>query len=70
MARIPKGLPYIIGNELAERFSYYGMKTILIVFMTQYLMIGENEATQMSHNFNSGVYFFTVIDALQDHHFF
>lgn len=22
---IPLGIPYIIGNELAERFSYYGM---------------------------------------------
>ena len=36
--KMPKGIPYIIGNELAERFSFYGMKTILIVFMTQYLM--------------------------------
>ena len=23
---MPKGIPYIIGNELAERFSFYGMK--------------------------------------------
>ena len=35
---IPKGIPYIIGNELAERFSFYGMKCILVVFMTKYLM--------------------------------
>ena len=33
---IPKGIPYIIGNELAERFSYYGMKTILVIFMTKW----------------------------------
>ena len=32
--KMPRGIPYIIGNELAERFSYYGMKTILVVFMT------------------------------------
>ena len=24
---MPKGIPYIIGNEAAERFSYYGMRT-------------------------------------------
>ena len=35
---MPTGIPYIIGNEAAERFSYYGMRTILVVFMTQYLM--------------------------------
>ena len=23
---MPKGIPYIIGNEAAERFSFYGMK--------------------------------------------
>ena len=26
---MPSGIPYIIGNEAAERFSYYGMRTIL-----------------------------------------
>ena len=35
-ARMPPGIPYIVGNEAAERFSFYGMKAILIVFMTEY----------------------------------
>jgi len=35
---MPRGIPYIVGNEAAERFSFYGMKTILAVFMSQYLM--------------------------------
>ena len=35
---MPKGIPYIIGNEAAERYSFYGMKTILVIFMTKYLM--------------------------------
>ena len=26
---MPSGIPYIIGNEAAERFSYYGMMAIL-----------------------------------------
>ena len=39
--QIPLGIPYIIGNELAERFSFYGMKCILIIFMTQYLLDSE-----------------------------
>ena len=36
--KMPGGIPYIIGNETAERFSFYGMKTILVIFMTKYLM--------------------------------
>ena len=35
---MPPGIPYIVGNEAAERFSFYGMKTILFVFMTTYLV--------------------------------
>ena len=34
---MPAGIPYIVGNEAAERFSFYGMRAILVVFMTQYL---------------------------------
>ena len=34
---MPSGIPHIIGNEAAERFSFYGMKAVLAVFMVQYL---------------------------------
>ncbi|MCB9558740.1 MAG: hypothetical protein H6707_21665 [Deltaproteobacteria bacterium] len=30
----PAGIPFIVGNEGAERFSFYGMKTILKVYLT------------------------------------
>jgi len=29
----PSGVKYIIGNEGCERFSYYGMKAILFVYI-------------------------------------
>ena len=35
---MPPGVPFIIGNEAAERFSFYGMRSILIIFMTHYLV--------------------------------
>jgi POT family proton-dependent oligopeptide transporter len=35
---MPPGIPFIVGNEAAERFSFYGMRSILIVFMTHYLV--------------------------------
>jgi POT family proton-dependent oligopeptide transporter len=69
---LPLGIPYIIGNELAERFSFYGMKGILIIFMTKYLMdangvlapMGKEEATYWYHIFTSVVYFTPLIGAI------
>ena len=34
---MPGGIPYIISNEAAERFSFYGMKAALAVFLANYL---------------------------------
>lgn len=31
--KYPKSIPYIIGNEAAERFSFYGMRSILVTFL-------------------------------------
>ena len=44
----PKGIPYIIANEAAERFSFYGMRAILVVFMTQSLVHANGQADYMS----------------------
>lgn len=62
--KMPKGIPYIVGNEAAERFSYYGMKAILIVFMTQYLLMSEGTAITWIHTFGMAVYFLPLAGAL------
>lgn len=70
--KMPSSIPYIIGNELAERFSYYGMKTILTVFMTKFLMdssgnpapMSEEESKTWYHLFVSANYFFPILGAL------
>ena len=69
---MPRGIPYIVGNEAAERFSFYGMKTILMVFMTQYLLTAtgtpaymtETEAREWVAWFVASAYFFPVIGAV------
>lgn len=69
---LPKGIPFIIGNEAAERFSFYGMRAILVVFMTQHLMgsdgtpalMSEDEAKGWFHLFVSAVYFTPILGAL------
>lgn len=70
---LPKGIPYIIGNEAAERFSFYGMKGILVVFMHQYLhllsdqpgsIMAKAEAIERYHDFTSWVYLTPLLGAL------
>jgi len=70
---MPPGIPYIISNEAAERFSFYGMKTILAVFMTKYLwlmndtpgqMMTEAAATEKVHLFNFAVYLTPVFGGI------
>ena len=68
----PPGLPYIVGNEAAERFSYYGMRSILVVFMTTALMdasgalrtMSEADATFWYHMFGMANYCFPLIGAV------
>lgn len=69
---MPGGIPYIIGNEFAERFSFYGMRAILAIFMTQHLMgadgaldvMGEAEATKWQHLFMAAVYLTPLLGGL------
>jgi POT family proton-dependent oligopeptide transporter len=76
--RMPSGIPYIVGNEGAERFSYYGMRAILVVFMTQYMTtrtgmpdhLNEMQAKVWFHNFVSAVYFLPLIGAVVADAFF
>jgi POT family proton-dependent oligopeptide transporter len=71
--RMPPGVPWIIGNEAAERFSFYGMRTILVVFMAKYLHLmgnkmapamSEAEAMELYHLFVGAVYFTPLLGAL------
>ena len=69
---MPRGIPYIVGNEAAERFSYYGMRSILVVFMMQYLLgrngqpdtMSEEEAKSAYHFFTMSVYFLPFFGAI------
>jgi POT family proton-dependent oligopeptide transporter len=71
-ARMPPGIAYIVGNEAAERFSFYGMRAILVVFMTRYLrdrtgalaVMGDNEASGWYHAFVASNYFFPIFGAI------
>ena len=69
--KMPPGVPYIVGNEAAERFSYYGMNSILVIFMTKQLLdangapnpMTEPQADAWYHTFVSCLYFLPLLGA-------
>ena len=66
-APIPRQIRYIIGNEGCERFSFYGMRNILTVFLVSSLLLYLPEgdrarsAKDVFHTFVIGVYFFPLL---------
>lgn len=51
MSALPSQSRYIIGTEACERFSFYGMKSILMLYMTGHLLMSDNWATSTLHIF-------------------
>src|SRR5205085_2670030 len=35
----PRGLSFLFATEMWERFSYYGMRALLVLYMTKYLLL-------------------------------
>jgi POT family proton-dependent oligopeptide transporter len=72
ISTMPPGVPYIVGNEAAERFSYYGMNSILVIFMTKYLLdrsgnlalMPQANAEAWYHTFVSTAYFLPIVGAV------
>lgn len=72
--RYPPSIPFIIGTEAAERFSYYGMRSILTTYLVMQffnpthdaaLQVGaEAAANAKTHLFVSLAYFMPVVGAL------
>jgi len=68
----PVALWNLFGAEFWERFCYYGMRAILVVFMTQHLasssgvldVMSEDEAKGWFHLFASAVYLTPLLGAL------
>ncbi|QDW65891.1 oligopeptide:H+ symporter [Luteimonas granuli] len=76
--RMPRQIPYIIGNEACERFSFYGMRNILIPFLISSMLLAylpagperEGAAKDIFHTFVIGVYFFPLLGGwLSDRYF-
>ena len=63
MSALPSQSRYIIGTEACERFSFYGMKSILMLYMTGHLLMSDNWATSTLHIFMGMVYLLPLAGA-------
>jgi len=61
--KYPYSVFFIIGNEFCERFSYYGMKSILSLYLKKKLHFSEDKATTIYHTFSTFCYFTPILGA-------
>ncbi|GBM37462.1 Solute carrier family 15 member 2 [Araneus ventricosus] len=60
----PKGIYFLLGNEFCERFSFYGMRTILTLFLVHQLHFSESAAAQIYHGFEVLCYCTPLLGAI------
>lgn len=60
---LPRQTFFIVGNEACERFSFYGMRSILALYMTGMLMMSESEAVEVMHLFSALIYILPLLGA-------
>lgn len=60
---LPPQTKYIVGNEACERFSFYGMRSILTLYMVNMLAMSEQAAVTVGHLFNACIYVLPLLGA-------
>lgn len=60
----PKGLYVLFTTEMWERFNYYGMRAILVLFMTKALLFDKSIASSLYGSYTSLVYLTPLIGGL------
>ncbi len=77
---MPKAVPYIIGNEAAERFSFYGIRSIMSTFLVAQFFnpsmnpmlqnVAEAKSNEMVHLFVTLAYFMPLVGGIMADWFF
>jgi POT family proton-dependent oligopeptide transporter len=62
--RFPPSIKFLAWNEAAERFSYYGMTSILTLYMARHLGLADNRAIAGYQLFGFAVYAMPIVGAL------
>lgn len=70
LAGHPRGLPTLFLTEMWERFSYYGMRALLVLYMTQALRFTDAKALSIYGYYTSAAYFLPLLGGwLADRYF-
>ncbi|XP_042222595.1 solute carrier family 15 member 1-like isoform X2 [Homarus americanus] len=62
--KYPRSVFFIIGTEFCERFSYYGMKAILTLYLHNELKFSEDSSTVIYHVWSMLCYFTPILGAI------
>lgn len=57
----PKGLYVLFATEFWERFSYYGMRAIFVLYMTKMLLLDKSQASEIYGSYTGLVYLTPLI---------
>ena len=57
----PKGLAILFLTEMWERFSYYGMRGLLIIYLTQHFLFSDGQSSLIYGAYTALVYVMTII---------
>lgn len=62
--KMPSSIPFIISNEFAERFCFYGINSILVAYMVGHMKFTDGKALAWGALFKSAAYFFPLVGAI------
>ncbi|KAL4150030.1 hypothetical protein QTP88_003878 [Uroleucon formosanum] len=62
--KFPKSVWFIVCNELCERFNYFGLRTILVLYLTSILNYTDDQSTMIYHGFIFLSYFMPLFGAI------
>jgi POT family proton-dependent oligopeptide transporter len=57
----PRGLLILFLTEMWERFSYYGMRALLVIYLTQHFLFSDQRSTLLYGAYTALVYVMTII---------
>ena len=60
----PKSIPFILTTEFCERFSYYGMRAILVLFVSNVIGFSDTNASMLFHGFTVVAYITPIFGAI------
>ena len=63
-SKIPLSVYFIVGNEFCERFAFYGMRAVLVLYLTFQLNVSEDSATAVFHLYTFLAFFMPLFGSM------